>query len=278
VAEILAGGRAKAVRERGHDRLPVWGTLRRLDRPTIVSFIDQLVGQGLLRKERGKYPTLSLTRTAAEVLRRERSVGLTEPANSRRKPAAVGRGAADDQGLFDALRARRREIAEERDVPAFVVFSDATLRDMAAVRPASLDELLTVKGVGEAKAADFGVRFLEAIQQYTPVRRSDTPRERSSFALFASGASIDEAAAKLGLARSTVAQHLSDYIAQHRPADIDRWVDPDTYARVSQAGSKVGWDLLKPIYERLDGSVDYESIRAVRSHVLARRKTGSDSE
>jgi ATP-dependent DNA helicase RecQ len=278
VADVLAGARSNAIRERGHDRLPVWGKLHRIERSTIVAYIDQLVGQGILRKDSGRYPTLSLTKAASEVLKGERAVVLVEHASPRRKPVRAGGGDGDTE-LFEALRALRREIAAEREVPPFVVFSDATLREMAAVRPRSGRELLRIKGVGEQKAADFGSRFLEVIARQTPARpQPEAPRERSSFELFEAGASIDEAATKLGLARSTVGQHLSDYISLRRPAEISAWVDAETYARVLKAGESVGWDLLKPVYESLEGRVDYESIRAVRSHLRAHRRQGSDRQ
>ncbi|HYA27456.1 MAG TPA: HRDC domain-containing protein, partial [Acidobacteriota bacterium] len=71
-----------------------------------------------------------------------------------------------DEGLFDTLRNLRREIAAQRNVPAYVVFSDATLRDMARVRPSSPNALLAIRGVGEKKLADIGQRFLEKIGSY----------------------------------------------------------------------------------------------------------------
>ncbi|HEX5938794.1 MAG TPA: RecQ family ATP-dependent DNA helicase [Dehalococcoidia bacterium] len=266
VADILAGGRTKAIRERGHDRLAVWGKLHRIERPTIVAYIDQLVGQGLLRKEMGRYPTLVLTAAAGEALRGEREVDLVAE-RSKIPPRAVGTPSHDTQ-LFEKLRSLRRDIARERDVPPFVVFSDVTLRDMARLRPRSIPELLQVKGVGERKAADFGQRFLQTIEEFKPTATpAPAPRKRSSFALFESGASIDEAVAETGLARSTIGQHLSDYVSLQKPADISAWVDAETYRRVADAGERVGWELLKPIWEDLGGTVDYERIRLVRSHV-----------
>ncbi|HET9200852.1 MAG TPA: DNA helicase RecQ, partial [Dehalococcoidia bacterium] len=177
VADVLAGGRGKAVRDRRHDGLAVWGKLHRIERPTIVAYIDQLVGQGLLRKEPGKYPTLSVTKSGAEVLRGERSVSLVEQTDSRRRTSGSAAPGGEDRQLFEALRTVRRQVSAEREVPPFVVFSDATLKEMAATQPRDVTQLLRVKGVGERKAADFGARFLEAIAAHTSSKRQhDAPR------------------------------------------------------------------------------------------------------
>jgi ATP-dependent DNA helicase RecQ len=182
-----------------------------------------------------------------------------------------------DRGLFDALRELRRAIADERDVPPFVVFADTVLRDMARARPKTLDDLRGIKGVGDKKLADLGARFLEAIaawrQEHPPAyltnhrtTESGNVSKTQAFSLFDSGRPLDEVAAKTGRTRSTIAGYLEDYVSERKPASLAPWVDEVTYGRVRSAAERTQGAFLKPVFEALDGSVSYEDIRVVMKH------------
>jgi superfamily II DNA helicase RecQ len=170
VVEVLAGAAGERIVSLQHDRLDAYGSLREARRPELRAWIDQLIGQGFLARTSGEYPTIVLTKHGAAVLRGETAAGplsrITKPARPARPPAVVPGGAAggpDDRELFEALRRLRRELAEARGVPPYVVFSDATLREMVRLRPGTREEFLDVKGVGEWKCEEFGARFLAAI-------------------------------------------------------------------------------------------------------------------
>jgi ATP-dependent DNA helicase RecQ len=108
-----------------------------------------------------------LNKGAHEVLQGRRVVRLLEPRTKVKKTRIDETSwASVDTGLFEILRRLRRQLAEQRDVPAYVLFSDATLRDMARMRPGSPNALLEIRGVGERKLEDFGQRFLDAIATY----------------------------------------------------------------------------------------------------------------
>ena len=165
VVAVLRGSRAKRVLAPGHDKLSVHGIARGISRHELMDVVDQLVERGLVARATGEFPTLSVTRIGREFLSNRETIELV-----RRIDAPSGGGdAADrepDAGLFEKLRQLRLEIANSLDVPAFVVFSDAALRSMAASMPRDRRSLLAVKGVGEAKAERFGERFLTAIAEY----------------------------------------------------------------------------------------------------------------
>jgi ATP-dependent DNA helicase RecQ len=178
VAEVLAGERTERVVERGHATLDAFGLLAGQPRNTVISWLHQLVDQGALRVE-GEYGVLKLEALGADVLRGEARVPLFGEAPKRkskgrkakfeRSPTpAAGEGIpldADGRELFEKLRGLRREIADEMSIPAFMVFSDKTLRAMARQRPATKSAMLQVSGVGPAKLENFGERFLNAIRQ-----------------------------------------------------------------------------------------------------------------
>lgn len=173
VADFLRGADSQRIRDFGHERLPTYGTLRELTGPVIRSLIHQLLEQGLLARTEGDRPVLILNEESATVLRGQRSVSFRRPKEERATAALAGAESWEgvDRDLFEKLRALRRQLADQRDVPAFLVFSDATLREMARRRPQTLDGLGQVSGVGKRKLQSFGKRFLRLLQQ------SDTPRE-----------------------------------------------------------------------------------------------------
>jgi ATP-dependent DNA helicase RecQ len=137
------------------------------ERPTLANMLYQLIDNGLLVRTTDERPTLRLNEASRDVLRGNRSVRLLQPRTKIKKARNDEKSWENaDAGLFEALRTLRRRLAEERGVPAYVLFSDATLRDMARLRPGSADALLDIRGVGERKLADLGQRFLEAISNY----------------------------------------------------------------------------------------------------------------
>jgi ATP-dependent DNA helicase RecQ len=191
VAELLSGERSDRVRERGHETHAAFGALAGTSKGALVEWIRQLVDQGALRPE-GEYGVLHLTERGGRVLRAQEEVSLRDAPGGRapsRKPGRAARGEkagradapapldADARELFEELRRLRRRIAEEQDVPAFVVFSDRTLREMARRRPATPAELFRVHGVGMVKLEHYGEEFLKAIRGYSPQRRGEHGEE-----------------------------------------------------------------------------------------------------
>ncbi|MFG0327237.1 MAG: RecQ family ATP-dependent DNA helicase [Phycisphaerales bacterium JB037] len=175
IADLVRGRSTKRLEERGHDQLPTFGALARHARADILSYIDQLVDQRVLALTGDQYPVLAFGPHGLAVLKGERPVTLVLPeGSSRASVRAPSKAAADldpqDRDLFERLRARRRAIAEELQVPPYVVFSDATLRGLAAARPASPAQMLEVSGVGPAKLERFGEAFLAIIAGDEPAR------------------------------------------------------------------------------------------------------------
>jgi ATP-dependent DNA helicase RecQ len=171
IVDILLGANTERVRRWRHEQLSTYGLLKDTDRKTLTNMLYQLIDDGLLERTTDERPVLRLNGASREVLRGTRAVRLLQPklkVKKTRLDETSWEGV--DGGLFEALRALRRELADERGVPAYVLFSDATLRDMARARPGSATALLNVRGVGERKLADLGERFLEEISSYCRVK------------------------------------------------------------------------------------------------------------
>ena len=171
VINVLLGSKAARVRELGHDQLSVYGIVNDYDRNALRDIANGLVERGLLARAGGEYPTISVTDAGRQWLRSRASLTLelrADQATPQRQPT-LGRRAVEadyDMGLFEQLRALRRRLADEESVPAFVVFSDATLRGLAAAKPTGPQAMLRVSGVGPAKLERYGETFLAAIREF----------------------------------------------------------------------------------------------------------------
>jgi ATP-dependent DNA helicase RecQ len=167
VVDVLLGKDTDKIRQHGHDQLSVHGIGTELSGPAWRSVVRQLIVQGFLRADQSRYGALVLTGQSRTLLKGEIELKLREDrkletSRKKRRDTAASL-AAPDQPLFEALRQRRKEIADSLDLPPYVIFHDATLRQMAEFRPTTDAELLTINGVGEAKLARYGRAFLEVI-------------------------------------------------------------------------------------------------------------------
>ena len=170
VVDVLLGAKTEAVVAREHDKLSTYGLMKGTPRKGLISMVYQLVDQGVLTRTGDDFPILCLNDASWAVLRGQRPVRLIQPKAKAARATVVETDAWEgvDRKLFEHLRTVRRELALERSVPAFVIFSDATLRDLARLRPRTSQEMRRVRGIGEQKLADLGPRFLTEIANYLP--------------------------------------------------------------------------------------------------------------
>ena len=167
IVDVLLGASTDRIRRWHHEELSTYGLMKGTARPALTNMLYQLIDDGLLERTTDERPVLHLTDASREVLRGNRSVRLLQPKTKVKKTRFDEKSwESVDTGLFETLRNLRRQLADERRVPAYVLFSDATLRDMARVRPGSPSALLGIRGVGERKLADLGQRFIEVIVSY----------------------------------------------------------------------------------------------------------------
>ena len=168
--EVLRGEASEKVVERGHDRISTFGIGTDLDDKTWKSLFRQLIARGLLAVDHERFNALALTESARPLLRGEASLQVRVPTTrrkSRREPRIVGRDARHD-ALYEKLRNWRAETARERNVPAYVIFHDATLLEIAQLRPASLDQLSQISGVGDRKLEAYGELLLALVGAEAP--------------------------------------------------------------------------------------------------------------
>lgn len=174
ISSIVRGERTDRITRAGLDALTVFGYLSDVGDKEIKGLIQQFVASGYLRSSMGKYPVLSVTAGAEEVLAGHKEVEeirqeVIVPSRKTKKSASISRSEvprSGSGGLFEHLRQHRKHLASQLGVPPYIIFPDTVLIDLANIRPKTLGEFGNIKGVGEAKLKKYGLSFLEAISQY----------------------------------------------------------------------------------------------------------------
>lgn len=183
LVDVLLGHATDKVSQRGHDALPTFGVGAEYSRAQWQAIFRQMLGHDLLRPDPERYGALRLTEKAVPILRGEESITLRQDSlrKSPDRPAVKTLVSDEDAPLLSALKAKRRALAEAAGVPAYIIFNDRTLIEMAETRPSTLDDMVRIGGVGAKKLERYGDAFLSVIQgevsQVHPVRRGIAGRD-----------------------------------------------------------------------------------------------------
>ena len=296
VIDVLRGSKGERVRSQGHDQLSVYGIAANHSRDELRDLAEELKREGLLAVSEGEFPALSVTPRGREFLNKRETLTLAR--KERQQAAAAPRGErvrageeSYDAGLYDALAALRREKAEERSVPAYVIFNNRTLQEMARKVPRTPEEFAGVSGVGRVKMEDLGEAFLACINAYAreqgwPERaaavRQSTPAPkpprvlnssyRETGEIISEGASLKEAAGARGLTTGTILGHLERLVEEGVAVNWEHLLPSvDGCAEIEAVFGYLGDNPLRPVWEELEGRYSYNEIRLVR---LAKRHFG----
>jgi ATP-dependent DNA helicase RecQ len=173
-----------------------------------------------------------------------------------------------DDVLFEKLRLLRKSIADDEGKPAFTVFADTTLKQMAEQKPTNILQLLDVSGVGEHKAKTYGDVFLNEIAEYiaTSKKKKNVKEfggtQNVSYALFQQNKSISEIALERNLSEYTIISHLAEKYKLGEPIDALKFVTDEVITKVAKAKVEIkNTDQLKPYFEYFNGEIDYGKIR-----------------
>jgi len=291
VVDILRGADTEMIRQRRHNELSTYGIGHDLKRDAWQAIGRELLRLGLIECAPGRFATLTLTPAGREALRNRTPITLTKQidiAAQREKPRA---GAIEcDELVFEQLRALRRKLADERDVPAYVIFSDVSLREMARNYPTTASEFRRIPGVGEQKQKDFAQPFLSEIKNYlaTNPRRtfSDDSRplvrqrrsrlndsEAETLRRFQKGESVDEIARARGFVPSTIYGHLVTAIESGQSLESDRFFTAAQREEIAVAVRQIGDGKLVDVSALLGNRYDIGLLRIFR--VFAARTQGA---
>jgi len=285
LADVLTGSRNEKLLRCKHDELSTYGIGREHSAARWMEIGRQLVRNGLLMTEGGNFPTVCVSADGAAALKQRRTITLSRSLVVE-KPAARRIGDVEcDMALFEALRARRKQLADAAAVPPYVVFSDVALRHMARAYPLDPAAFLNIPGVGERKLSEYGTAFMGEIRTYlaanprmefTPLgSQPPEPRPakpaspngtaRLSLELWNAGKSIDEIAKERSLSATTIENHLAQAIEAGETFDPHRFYTAAEEAEMRAALDGYDEPALKPVFEQLGGRISYGKLRIFRA-------------
>jgi ATP-dependent DNA helicase RecQ len=283
IADVLRGADTEAIRQRRHNELSTYGIGRELKREAWQAIGRELSRLGLIESAPGKFATLSLTPAGRDALRHRTPITLTKQIEVVARDQKARAGAIEcDEVLFELLRGLRRRLADERNVPAYVIFSDVSLREMAKHYPTTVTEFRRIPGVGEQKLKDFADVFMGEIKNYlaTNSRRTFSadlaalrpPRrlrlndsQRETLRRFRGGESVDDISRARGFVRSTVYDHLEAAIKSGESLDVDRFFTAPQREEIAWAFRKAADGKLADVRSLLDSKYDYGELRMFRA-------------
>ena len=168
--DILLGSKNQKIKDFGHDRLKVYGIGKERDKKFGRQLIDDLLARKAIARSEGLYPMPYLLESGARILRGEEKVELVRITEKKsattRKSVGLDALPPDAKQLFDELRKLRKRLADEQNIPPYMVFSDKTLAELSILKPSTRDEMLAVSGIGEVKLDRYAEPFLKVIARY----------------------------------------------------------------------------------------------------------------
>ncbi len=270
--DVLLGKDNERIKSFGHEKQSTFGIGKDLDEQQWRSVFRQLVAKGYVEVDFEGYGAFKLTEKCRSILRSEETLMLRKdiaPVKGKRSKAEK-RAAAQgkDSLLWEALRAKRREIADDQDVPPFVIFHDATLMAMIEEKPSDLKQMSYISGVGEKKLELYGEKFLEVLQGFSDVELSNTAAE--SLILFRQGHTVEQVAQKREIKAETVYTHLSQALEEGSVL-LNDVIDlaENEIKQIEDAIIDLPEDqknALKPLFELFDETYSYSVLRCVRAN------------
>lgn len=292
IIDVLRGSQSQKVFKFGHEKLSTYDIGKEYSKDEWFRLARQFLHQGLLNQDM-EFGGLAVTAKGWEVMRGN----LEVRARLDQKAATPGPAAPEsteyDQELFDLLRRERKKLADAADIPPYVIFPDKTLMEMASRFPQTEGQLIGIHGVGAAKLKKYGQDFLDLITTYCHehgieatipavdpdfmVSSGREPRYRVIGNAFNDGKSVAGLMAEYSVKQQTILDHLFKFIAEGntlRSEGLEPLIaelPPGTVDAVVAAFDAHGTDFLGPIFEALDHSVDYETLKLLRLHYLSLR-------
>jgi ATP-dependent DNA helicase RecQ len=268
LTDILRGSHNRYVVEKGYDRIKTWGAGKDLKPEEWNTYIWQLVNSGYIDMAYDEGYTLKLNAQSRLVLSGQLQVSLVSWRPYERRPAAEpSRREIVQSALLDRLKLLRKRIADENGVPAYIVFNDRTLQEMAEKIPSDRVAIMEISGVGEKKFATYGQLFLDELLSFMSEEAGKGIRIKGatdvlSFEMFSQGKSIEEIAAERRIMPATVLGHLVTMHEKGFDVNLHQFIGSQELDSIRRAVTATGArGSMKPIFDHLDGEVDYGKIR-----------------
>jgi ATP-dependent DNA helicase RecQ len=275
IIDVLKGSKREKIIQNQHHELSTYGIGRDRTKDEWKNLGRSLLHQGLMTETTDGYRVLKLNNLSWEILRKQRQVSIAvEGRKSAEEILGVSVTRMDAEMLFEELRRLRKHLADINWVAPYMIFSDATLRQMARKRPQTRADFTQISGVTIAKVQRYGEPFLKKIQEFCQSQPDPKPKVSEThiftLQLFQQNLSIPEIAKQRNLTAGTINKHLADLIEWGETIDIDRLVKPDAQVEIKQAIATLGEATLTQIKTHLKDKYSYDAIRLVRAMLKQR--------
>jgi ATP-dependent DNA helicase RecQ len=275
VIKVLRGSRDRVIRAKKHEQLSVWGIAKEHSTAELTEFFAHIVAKGLLVQNEGEYETFRISQKGIKFLNKREKIKL--PKIQKELVLAEKRGDTEgyDEEIFEKLRVLRKEIADKKNVPSFVIFGDVSLREMANQLPITIEQFGKISGVGKQKLEKYGelfTKFIKKLKEQKKAKkqtsvRSASKQERMDLVknLLRQKSSFEEIVKELKLAKTTIAQYIEELKEEDKNLEIKHLL-PNKKAQeeIKKAFLKDKSGRLKPVFEHFKGKYSYEELRLMR--------------
>jgi ATP-dependent DNA helicase RecQ len=288
IIDVLRGSQSQKVLNFRHDRLSTYGIGADFTKRQWLQLARQFVHQGLMTQDM-EFGGLALTPKGWDVLRGNLLVRAALDQDAKAEPVDVEEVKSFNPDLFEILRRERKHLADQADVPPYAVFPDKTLEEMAAFFPQSEQSLMAIHGVGTVKLKKHGPRFLELIARFCREKEIpehprmpgngkpktiSEPRHRVIGNAFNAGREIAGLMADFSVKQVTVLDHLYKFAGEGNPlrpeglVELITAIPSETISAAFTEFDRQGVDFLKPVFDALNGAIDYEGLKLIRLYYL----------
>jgi ATP-dependent DNA helicase RecQ len=282
--DVLTGSKSSRLMHNGHAVLKSYGSGKNLPKKTWHGFIRELLGRSYLNLE-GEYPVLKLCQKSRDMLSvskggvKNEKIFLVKP-HVVEKPAIIEQD-TEDRGMFETLRILRKTLADAENYPPYMIFNDASLKQMALRRPCTPEDFRKITGVGEKKLERYGAIFMSEIRRFCEKNDSSSrPAKKHSseyvtLEMLEQGMDLDGITLTRNLSLNTIYGHVEKLILAGENINIERLVKTEKIEVISNAILEMGEETLKPIKEKLGDNFSYGEIKLVRAKMNRRNDTFS---
>ena len=263
VIDVLRGSNNQQVFEKGYQHIKTFGAARDISWRDLQQYIIQLLNQGVLEIWFHQGGRLLLTSQAKQILFAGKQIKLATLSKQQAKTKEVKEASAvKTKELFEKLRVLRAVYAKDMGVPAYVIFSDASLKDMEQKKPTTMEGFSKISGVGKAKLEKYAAAFIKIIAKHQDGNATKLPTHQKSYNLFQEGLSITQIAHKRGITENTVYTHLIKINEMGTPLDLHQFINPSEILKIQQAKKVLeNPDSLKAYFEHFEEKMPYHKIK-----------------
>jgi len=263
VIDVLRGSNNQQVFEKGYQHIKTFGAAKDISWRDLQQYIIQLLNQGVLEIWFHQGGRLLLTSQAKQILFEGKQIKLATLSKQQPKTKEVKEtSAVKTKELFEKLRVLRAVYAKDMGVPAYVIFSDASLKDMEQKKPTTMEGFSKISGVGKAKLEKYAASFIKIIAKHQDGNATKLPTHQKSYNLFLEGLSITQIAHKRGITENTVYTHLIKINEMGTPLDLHQFINSSEILKIQQAKKVLeNPDSLKAYFEHFEEKMPYHKIK-----------------